>query len=178
MNSVNLWHDIKKDKSSPKIVKVVVETPMGSRNKYEYDKKYNSMKLDRILYSPVHYPGDYGFIPRTYGEDGDPLDVMVLVTEPTYPGIIMRARPVALLRMVDENVYDDKIICVPLNDPRNKKIRDKKDLPPHVLEEIEHFFNVYKHLEGKNVNTKGWKDNNKARKVIEHATRLYKRKFS
>ncbi len=174
----NLWHDVERDKRSPDVVNVVVESPMGARNKYEYDKKYNIIKLDRILYSPVHYPGDYGFIPKTYTEDGDPLDVMVLVTEPTFPGVVLRARPVAMLRMTDENVYDDKIICVPLSDPRFRKIKDKKDIPPHILDEIEHFFNVYKHLEGKTVKTGGWKGVQTAKKIIERSIKLYERKFS
>ncbi|UCG95928.1 MAG: inorganic diphosphatase [archaeon] len=177
MEATNLWHDIKST-GLPDVVMVVVESPMGSRNKMEYDKKYNIMKLDRILYSPVHYPGDYGFIPQTYTEDGDALDAMVLVTEATYPGMLLRARPVALLRMTDQSVYDDKIICVPVNDPRYGKIRDKKDLPSHILEEIEHFFNVYKHLEGKTVKTSGWKGAKEARKVIKHSKNLYERKFS
>lgn len=178
MSSVNLWHDIEKDKRSPDVVKVIVESPMGSRNKYEYDKKYNLMKMDRILYSPVHYPGDYGFIPQTYAEDGDALDVLVLVTEATYPGVLIRARPVAMLRMIDQGAYDDKVICVPVNDPRFSKTKDKKDIPPHILEEIEHFFNVYKHLEGKTVKTSGWKGAAVAKKLIEHSIKLYERKFS
>jgi len=175
---INMWHDIKSEKNSPNIVKVVVETPMGSRNKYEYDKEYNIMRMDRILYSPVHYPGDYGFIPQTYAEDGDALEVLVLVTEATYPGIVIRARSVCRLRMIDQGTYDDKIICVPVNDPRYKKVRDKKDLPSHILEEIEHFFNVYKHLEGKTVKTGGWKGAAIAKKVIEHSIKLYERRFS
>lgn len=174
---VNLWHEIK-NPALPSVVIVVVESPKGSRNKFEYDRKNNVMRLDRILYSPVHYPGDYGFIPQTYAEDGDALDALVLVTESTYPGVVLKARPVALLRMKDENVYDDKIVCVPVNDPRYAKVRERKDLPSHVLQEIEHFFKVYKHLEGKTVKTGGWRGASEAKKVIEHSAKLYERKFS
>lgn len=177
MEATNLWHDIKNG-SAPNNVMVVVESPMGSRNKMEYDKKYNMIRMDRILYSPVHYPGDYGFIPQTYTEDGDALDALVLVTEATYPGVILKARPVAVLRMMDQNMYDDKIICVPVNDPRYGKVRDKRDVPSHILQEIEHFFNVYKHLEGKTVKTSGWKGTREAKRVISHSIELYQRKFS
>jgi len=176
MVSVNLWHEIEREKNFPDVVKVVVETPMGSKNRFVYDKKYNLVRLETS--SSIHYPGDYGFIPQTYCEDGDALDALVLVTEATFPGIIIKARPVALLRMLDESVYDDKIICVPINDPKYKNIKDKKDIPSRVLEEIGHFFNVYKHLEFKSLKTEGWKGAVMAKKVIEHSASLYDRKFS
>ena len=173
----NLWHDIKKDKNSPDTVKVVVETPKDSSNRYEYDTKYNMIKLDKVIYSPVNCPGDYGFIPRTYGEDSTPLDVIVLSSEPSYPGVLMRARPVALLRITYGSMYDDKVVAVPMNDPQYKKVRDRKDLKNHQRDELEHFFNVYKHLEGKSVKIQ-WRSAATAMKVIERGIRLYDRKFS
>jgi len=116
--SKNFWHDIESGSDIPEIINVIVEIPKGSMNKYEYDKKHNMIKLDRVLFSPFHYPGDYGLVPQTLSEDGDPLDALVLVTNPTYPGILIEARPIGLLQMKDDGDPDDKIICVSTNDPR------------------------------------------------------------
>ena len=116
--SKNFWHDIESGNEIPEIINVIVEIPKGSMNKYEYDKKHNMIKLDRVLFSPFHYPGDYGLVPQTLSEDGDPLDALVLVTNSTYPGILIEARPIGLLQMNDDGESDDKIICVATNDPR------------------------------------------------------------
>lgn len=174
----HLWHEISTGPSIPEIVHVVVENPMGSRNKYEYNKDYNLMEFNRIIFSPFHYPGDYGFIPRTYCEDGDALDALVLVTESGYPMTLMRARPVAVLNMLDEEKCDNKIICVPLNDPRFENVHDKKDLSIHLLKEIGHFFQVYKELEGKKIRIEGWGSAYNAKMVIGDAINLYKQMFN
>ncbi|MCS7263779.1 MAG: inorganic diphosphatase [Armatimonadetes bacterium] len=152
---------------APKQFYAVVEVPKGSQNKYEYDKNLNIFKLSRTLYSPVHYPGDYGFIPSTLADDGDPLDVLVLVDEPSFPGCVLIARPIGLLDMEDDGEPDEKILAVPVSNPRYDIIRDYREILPHMLREIEHFFRIYKELEGKKVVTKGWHDANIAMSVIK-----------
>jgi len=149
---------------------VMVEIPKGSRNKYEYDPQKNILKFDRMLFSSVHYPSDYGCIPDTLAEDGDPLDALVLVWEPTFPGCHIESRPVGLFKMVDEKGVDDKILCVPINDPQWNHIRSLRDVPPHLLKEIEHFFKIYKDLESKEVRVEGWQDVEVALKTIEEAS--------
>ncbi|GBC98872.1 Inorganic pyrophosphatase [bacterium HR17] len=144
----------------------VVEVPKGSQNKYEYDKRLNIFKLNRTLYSPVHYPGDYGFIPSTLADDGDPLDVLVLVDEPSFPGCVLVARPIGLLDMVDEGEPDEKVLAVPVNNPRYDTVQAYGDILPHMLREIEHFFRIYKELEGKTVVTNGWRDATAAMETI------------
>ena len=129
----NFWHDIESGIDIPEIINVIVEIPKGSMNKYEYDKKHNLIKLDRVLFSPFHYPGDYGLVPQTLSEDGDPLDAMVLVTNPTYPGILIEARPIGLLQMKDDGKIDDKIICVSTNDPRYLHAADITDIEDHYF---------------------------------------------
>ncbi len=171
----NLWHEIK-NPGLPDTVFVVVESPKGSKNRFLYSEKNEVMRLESVLNDK--YPGDYGFIPQTYAEDGEALDALVLVTNATYPGVVLKARPLAMLRMVDGDVYDDKIICVSVSDIQYAKFKDIKDLPPRLLKEIEQFFKVYKHLEGKSVKAGEWKGPAEAKKVIEHNAKLYERKFS
>lgn len=142
--------------SAPEIVNVVVEIPAGSVNKYEWDTKLKVFKLDRNLHSPVHYPGDYGFIASTLGEDGDPLDAVVLVDAPSFTGCVMAARPIGMLQMVDQGIPDQKILAVPLNNPRYREVQEYTQIYPHVLREMEHFFSVYKDLEGKRTKAAGW----------------------
>jgi inorganic pyrophosphatase len=173
--SKNFWHDIETGLDIPEIVNVVVEIPKGSQNKYEYDKKNNMMKLDRVLFSPFHYPGDYGIIPQTLSDDGDPLDALVLVTNPTYPGILIECRPLGLLRLTDQGQSDDKIICVAINDPRYLNTKDIKDIESHNLKEMAHFFQVYKDLEGKKVEVLGWESAETAKTVIMDAVKNYKK---
>ena len=127
----------------------MIEIPKGSRNKYEYDQATKAIKFDRMLFSSVHYPSDYGFIPETLAEDGDPLDVLVLVTEPTFPGCMIESRPIGLFKMFDEKGVDNKILCVPVKDPLWNHIHTLNDVAPHLLKEIEHFFKIYKDLEDK-----------------------------
>ena len=145
---------------------VVVEIPTGSRNKYEYDPVAGAIALDRMLFTSMRYPADYGFIEGTLGGDGDTLDALVFVGEPTFPGCRIRARPVGLFRMWDEKGSDEKILCVPLNDPAWSHVQRLDDLLPTLRNEIEHFFAVYKDLEGKTVGTEGFGDRDEALEVI------------
>ena len=135
---------------------MVVEIPKGSTNKYEYDPELEAFRLDRVLYSPVHYPGDYGFIPSTLSADGDALDVLAMVESPSFPGCVIEVRPVGLLSIVDQNQADQKIIAVPNRDPRYDDVRSLDDIYAHVRREIEHFFTIYKELEGRATSTLGW----------------------
>jgi len=148
-----------------------VEIPKGSRNKYEYDEELGAIVLDRFLFSSMVYPTDYGFIPKTLGEDGDALDAMVCVSEPTFPGCVIPVKPVALLKMRDEAGPDDKVVCVPLRDPGWSNVEDLDDLPPQLLIEVEHFFNVYKELEHKPVETDGWRHRAEAQETLDAARR-------
>ncbi|MGH2783631.1 MAG: inorganic diphosphatase [Actinomycetota bacterium] len=150
-------------------VTVIVEIPKGSRNKYEMDHETGRIRLDRTLFASVHYPADYGFIDQTLGEDGDPLDALVLVAEPTFPGCEIEARPVGVFRMRDDKGIDHKILCVPVSDPLWSPIVALKQVPPHLLVEIEHFFNVYKTLEGKETVTAGWDDEEAASIVVSES---------
>ena len=152
----------------PEVIEAVIEIPLESTNKYEYDKTLGVFRLDRNLYSPVHYPGDYGFIPCTLADDGDPLDVLVLVDEPSFPGCVMEVRPVGVLDMLDQGVPDEKILAVGRGNPRYKDVWNYSEIYPHMLREITHFFAIYKDLEGKRVEIKGWRDASAARaKVVE-----------
>src|SRR5919107_419102 len=133
-----------------------VEIPKGSRNKYEYDEELGALVLDRFLFSSMVYPTDYGFIPKTLGEDGDALDAMVCVSEPTFPGCVIPVKPIALFRMEDDKGIDDKVLCVPLSDPAWNGLEGLDDLPNQLQDEIAHFFSVYKDLEQKKVKVDGW----------------------
>ena len=152
--------------SAPDEVNAVIEIPRGQTNKYEYDKQLHVFRLDRNLYSPVHYPGDYGFIPSTLSDDGDPLDVLVLVDASSFTGCLMAVRPIGRLRMVDQGREDDKILAVGTNNPLYKDVRDYAELYPHVLLEIEHFFTIYKELEAKTTRITGWSDAAEARETV------------
>jgi inorganic pyrophosphatase len=154
---------------------VMIEIPKGSRNKYEYDPVKKVIRFDRMLFSPVHYPADYGFIPETLALDGDPLDALVLVWESTFPGCLIEAFPIGLFMMRDEKGEDEKILCVPKNDPLWNYIESLEDVPPHLLKEIEHFFAIYKDLEEKEVTIEGWRDKEAAIKVIRVARERYKK---
>ena len=138
------------------VIEVFVEIPKGSRNKYEFDHHSGKFVLDRMLFSAVHYPGDYGFVPETWAEDGDPLDALVILGEPTFPGCTIRARVVGIFYMTDDKGRDSKIICVPDSDPRWAHVTDLHDVPKHLLDEIGHFFSIYKDLEGKKVQVDGF----------------------
>jgi inorganic pyrophosphatase len=145
----------------------LVEIPKGSRNKYEYDHDMDVIKLDRFLFSSMVYPTDYGFIPDTLGQDGDPLDAMVLVSEPTFPGCVIDVKAIALFRMEDDKGIDDKVLCVPLTDPAWNTLETLEDVPNQLRDEIAHFFSVYKDLEQKKVNVDGWYSREEALEEIE-----------
>jgi inorganic pyrophosphatase len=155
-------------------VTVMIEIPKGSRNKYEYDKEKRVLRFDRMLFSSVHYPSDYGFIPDTLAQDGDPLDALVLVWEPTFPGCLIEARPVGLFKMWDEKGPDEKILCVPVSDPLWNYIESLADVPPHLLKEIAHFFAIYKDLEEKKTGVEGWEDRDAAVKIIRESEHRYR----
>jgi inorganic pyrophosphatase len=150
----------------PETVRMVVEIGKNSSNKYEYDSELGVFRFDRALYSPMHYPGDYGFVPGTVAEDGDPIDVINLVDHPTFPGCLTEVRPFGMLEMVDEAEIDHKILTVPVRNPRFDQVRNLDDLPDHIRVEIEHFFEIYKELEGRTVKTRGWRGLDEARDTI------------
>jgi inorganic pyrophosphatase len=151
-------------------VEVVVETPMGSRNKYEMDPKSGRIRLDRMLFTSTRYPLDYGFIPGTLAEDGDPLDALVWLEEPTFPGCLVTVRPIAVFWMLDEHGPDAKVLTVPAQDPRMSGFGDLADVPAHLTAEIGHFFDIYKELEpGKSSDVRGWQDRAAAEQVIKEA---------
>lgn len=155
-------------------VEVVVEIPKGTRNKYEADHQTGQIWLDRMLFTATRYPEDYGYIPGTLSGDGDPLDAMVFLEEPTFPGCHIKARPVGVYLTVDENGEDAKIICVTASDPRQASIQELEDLPPHELEEIAHFFAIYKSIEpGKGTVAGDWQSREVAERVIEQSRRRF-----
>jgi inorganic pyrophosphatase len=147
VKKMNIWHDICPEKITPEEFMAVVEIPAGSKKKYEMDKETGLLRLDRILYTSTHYPANYGFIPRTYADDGDPLDVLILCSESLDPMVMVNCYPIGVVRMLDSGRMDDKIIAIPVDDPTWKFYKDISALPPHILDEIVHFFEVYKNLE-------------------------------
>ncbi len=153
---------------------VLIEIPKGSRNKYEYDFDLKKVRYDRMIFSSMMYPADYGFIPETLALDGDPLDVLVLVTEPTFPGCVMEVKPIGVFHMADEKGPDEKVICVPVSDPIWNRLKDLSDVNGHLIKEIEHFFQVYKDLEQKKVDVEGWGDVNEANTIIKDCIQRYK----
>lgn len=159
--------------STPTVVRMVVEIPKDSSNKYEYEPSFGLFRLSRALYSPMHYPGDYGFIPGTISEDGEPLDVLCLVTNPSFSGCLCEVRPVAVLDMLDGQDVDHKILAIPDRDPRYASIQRISDLDRHVRREIEHFFEIYKDLEGHPMRTRGWRDKEESHTVIQTSRKRY-----
>ncbi len=146
---MNIWHDISPELITPQQFTAVIEIPMGSKKKYEMDKNTGLLRLDRILHTSAHYPANYGFIPRTYADDSDPLDVLVLCSESLDPLVMVDCIPIGCIRMIDEDSYDEKIIAIAREDPTWNFYHDLSDLPPHIAQEIRHFFEVYKQLEHK-----------------------------
>jgi inorganic pyrophosphatase len=155
-------------------IDVLVEIPRGSRNKYEFDRTRGVIRLDRVLYSSVHYPTDYGFIPQTCSPDGDELDVLIMVEEPTFPGCLVVARPIGVLLMHDEKGEDSKILAVPLGEPRLSDVRNISDISSHWLLEIENFFQTYKRLQDVETELAGWADRDTALRTIEEARRRFR----
>jgi inorganic pyrophosphatase len=170
---VTKLYDLDPGPDCPEIVRMIVEIPKNSANKYEYDGELGVFRLDRVLYSAVHYPGDYGFVPGTLAEDDDPLDVLALVDEPSFPGVLIAVRPVGVLSMVDQDEPDEKILAVPNRNPRFDQIHTIDQVFPHNLREIEHFFGIYKELEGKRTEIRGWKGPREAREIIRRSRRRY-----
>ena len=156
------WHDVPIGDEAPEEFSALIEIPKGSRVKYELDKDTGLLKVDRVLYSSIHYPANYGFIPRTLGDDGDPLDVLVLMQEPVQPLSLLVVRPIGMMHMVDDGENDEKIICVPLDDPEYQSYGHHNELPEHRLSELKRFFQDYKVLEGKEVNVGEFSDPDEA----------------
>ncbi len=173
----NVWHDVEIGKGSPQIVNAIIEIPKDGQIKYEFDKETGLLKLDRFLYSAMHYPGDYGFVPKTLWSDGDPLDIIILSGKPVFPMTLVKAKPIGVIRMIDGNDDDDKILAVHYSDPRFKEIESIKDVPKHILVELKHFFETYKELQGKECKILEMLDKAEAYKIIEKAINIYKMKF-
>ena len=174
---MNIWHDINPDRISPEEFIAVIEISKGSKKKYELDKETGFIVLDRILYTSTHYPANYGFIPRTYGDDKDPLDVLVLCSEPLEPLTLVKCYPIGVMKMIDNGMGDEKIIAIPYDDPTYNNYTDISDLPSHIFEEIKHFFKVYKDLEGKETQVDEFGDYHEAINTIEHCIGNYNLKF-
>jgi len=174
----NLWKTLEPGPNVPEEVYCIIENPKGSMNKYEYKKDKGIIVLDRVLHSSVHFPGDYGLIPQTYFEDGDALDILVLISTPTFPGCILTARPIGILKMKDEKGPDDKILAVASQDPLYMDVHSLEDIYPHTLNEIAEFFRTYKGLEhGKKTEVIGWKGKREAFECIAHSIELYNKIF-
>lgn len=173
----NIWHAINPDRIKPDDFIAVVEIPKGSKNKYELDKETGLILLDRILHTSTHYPANYGFIPRTYGDDLDPLDVLVLCSEPLDPLTLVRCYPIGVIKMLDSGKSDEKIIAVPYGDPTYNGYRSIFNLPKHIYDEMTHFFTVYKALEHKETAVDEVKDYDEAVEIIKNALENYKLKF-
>lgn len=174
---MNIWHEIEKERISPEKFTCVIEIQKGFKNKYELDKSTGMLRLDRVLYTSTHYPANYGFIPRTYAEDNDPLDVLVLCQENIVAMTLVDCMPIGMLRMIDEDENDEKIIAVPLNDPAYSCYNDISELPTHIFEEISHFFEVYKVLENKRTAIKEITGRENALRCIENCMTRYSMKF-
>ncbi len=174
----NIWHDISQDRIKPQDFICVIEIPKGSRKKYELDKETGYIRLDRILHTSTHYPANYGFIPRTFGDDGDPLDVLLLCAEPIEPMCLVRAYPIGMISMVDNGRNDEKIIAIPFDDPNYNMYTSIDQLPKHIFEEMRHFFQVYKNLENKTTAVKEVSDREEAVRVISAAIERYNELFA
>jgi inorganic pyrophosphatase len=174
---MNLWHDVSCGEDVPSMINVIVEIPKGSKNKYEIDKESGLIRLDRAMKSAQDYPFDYGFVPQSLWDDGDALDVVLLTTYPLHPGILVEARPVAVMRMIDGGEGDDKIIAVPKNDPRWEDVQDLSDVNKHTIKEIQHFFETYKTIDGKKVEITGVEDKAAAQAAVIKGLGMYAEKF-
>lgn len=171
---MNIWHDINPKRITAGRFYAVIEISKGGKNKYEMDKETGLLKLDRVLFTSTHYPANYGFIPRTYAKDGDPLDVLVLCSESIMPMTLVECKPIGVLKMIDDNKDDEKIIAVPVGDPNYSGYNDIKELPKHRFDEIRHFFQVYKMLEkGKETQIKSISGAEKAKEVVQLSIESY-----
>lgn len=170
-------HDVDVGSEAPNIVNCIIEIPAESKTKFELDKATGLLKVDRVLYSSVHYPHSYGFIPRTHCDDGDPLDILVIGQAKVYPLCIMRAKPIGYMQMIDQGKADDKIIAVHADDPQFMDRESIHELPPHILAQIRNFFENYKQLEGKSVKVEEFKDRASSKQIILEALKLYQTEF-
>lgn len=175
---MNIWHDIDSSRIKPEDFMVVIEIPKGSKAKYELDKQTGILKLDRILHTSTHYPANYGFIPRTYADDMDPLDVLVLCSEQIYPMTLISCYPIGVITMLDNGHNDEKIIAIPYNDPTYNEYKDISELPKHIFDEMTHFFSVYKSLENKETVVDEVKGRESAIEIIGQTIESYKEKFT
>ena len=173
----NIWHDISPERITPEDFIAVIEIGKGSKKKYELDKQTGMLILDRILYTSTHYPTNYGFIPRTYADDDDPLDVLVFSSEAIDPLVTVRCYPIGMINMTDNKKNDEKIIAIPFADPMFNSYKDIADLPSHIFDEIKHFFSVYKMLEGKETSIEEVKHRDESLKSIRKAIGMYNKKF-
>ena len=169
----NIWHDISPKRIAPEDFICVVEISKGSKKKYELDKETGLIRLDRILYTSTHYPANYGFIPRTYGDDNDPMDVLLICTEALEPMCLVQAYPIGVITMIDSGRRDEKIIAIPFSDPTYNHYRDLSELPEHIFQEMKHFFSVYKNLEGKDTVVDEIKGREEAVKIIQESIDRY-----
>ena len=174
----NIWHDLDSSRINPEDFMCVIEIPNGSKVKYELDKQSGLLKMDRILYTSTHYPANYGFIPRTYADDLDPLDVLVLCSENIYPLTLVQCYPIGYITMLDNGRNDYKVIAIPFNDPTYNSYHDISELPQHIFDEMVHFFSVYKTLENKETVVDEVKGREEALKVIEATIESYKEKYN
>ncbi|MEG2450550.1 MAG: inorganic diphosphatase [Clostridia bacterium] len=174
---MSIWHDVDKKRISPTDFLAVIEISKGSKNKYELDKESGSLILDRVLYTSTHYPANYGFIPLTYSEDNDPLDVLVLCSEPIVPLALVRCYAIGVVMMQDSGEMDYKIIAIPFKDPTWNIYKEIEDLPPHIMDEISHFFRVYKQLEGRDTTVFQVKSREFAELIIKDNIEAYSKKF-
>ena len=174
---MNIWHDIAPERITPDDFMVYVEIPKGCKNKYELDKETGLLMLDRVLYTSTHYPASYGFIPRTYADDKDPLDVLLMCTEPIYPSTLVRCYPIGAIVMLDGGARDEKIIAIPFGEPNFNCYRDISALPSHILQEMQHFFSVYKQLEGKQTAVREFIGRNEALETVRQAIADYNEKI-
>ena len=174
---MNIWHNVRPERISPEDFLAVIEIKKGSKKKYELDKETGFIILDRILYTSTHYPANYGFIPRTYAADGDPLDVLVLTSEEIDPLVLVHCYPIGVIKMIDNGKNDEKIIAIPFEDPSYNAYADISDLPPHIFEEMRHFFSVYKQLEGKATAVDEVQGRDAAVEIIRHCIENYNTKF-
>lgn len=174
---MNIWHDIEKARITPEKFEVVIEIPAGSKVKFELDKETGFLKLDRILHTSMRYPANYGFIPKTYGDDKDPLDALVLCSEEIAPMTLVECRPIGVIMMIDGGEMDEKILAIPAHDPLYNCYNDVSELPAHLPEEMKHFFEVYKDLENKKTEITGIEGKEKAISVIKMCLENYKTKF-
>lgn len=175
---MNLWHDVSVGEKAPECFNTIIEIPRGSLNKYEIDKETGMIALDRVMHTAQVYPVDYGFAPQTLWDDGDALDVIVLTTEPLFPGILVKVRPIGIMHMIDGGESDDKIIGVPVDDPRWAEIKNIDQANQHQLKTLQHFFETYKKLQNKTVEISGFEGRDAAYEAVKRSVQLYKEKFS